>query len=180
MLEFNQIKKRIEIGYLVWQKQFVLCNLTKPNFYSHGRSQNGFLGWANHALDRAKDFFCSFHPEILIQICYFVLKYHKCPVPGPGKYLVLPIGADAHFYSGYLQNNVTKSGKMQITRYSNLRVFQGSHTEISSNQLFKIVMYEDGSKHFIIISIGLLLHHDHHIVQEGSRCRGLMKLWRIR
>ena len=31
---------------------------------------------------------------------YFVLKYHKCPVPGQGKFLVLPIGADAHVF-GY-------------------------------------------------------------------------------
>ena len=36
----------------------------------------------------------SFYPQIIIQFCYCVLKYHKCPVSEPDKWLVLPIDAD--------------------------------------------------------------------------------------
>ena len=55
-----------------------------------------FLEWANHILDWAKDYFNTFHGQILIQMSYLCLKFHKCQIPVPDKWIVLPIGADAH------------------------------------------------------------------------------------
>ena len=34
--------------------------------------------------------------QILFKLANMYLKFNKCQIPGPGKCLVLPIGADAH------------------------------------------------------------------------------------
>ena len=55
-----------------------------------------FLEWANYILDLAKALSTLSIPEFLFKLAILNLKFHKCRVPGPGKCLVLPIGADAH------------------------------------------------------------------------------------
>ena len=67
--------------------------------------KNSFLGWANFIWDRAKGYFNTFHSQVFIQISYFVPKFHKCQIPGPGKCPVMPIGADAHETSYKSSNN---------------------------------------------------------------------------
>ena len=51
-----------------------------------------------------------FIPKFLFKLAIVSLKLHKCQIPGPGKYLVLPIGADAHAYLLFIWKNWTIKG----------------------------------------------------------------------
>ena len=55
-----------------------------------------FSGWQTIFWTGQKTIFCTLIPKFVIKFAVWCLKFHKCQISGPGKCLVLPIGADSH------------------------------------------------------------------------------------
>ena len=61
-----------------------------------GVRKTAFWGGQTIFLTGQKAISTLFIPKFLLKLVILGLKLHKCQFPGPGKCLVLPLGADAH------------------------------------------------------------------------------------